>query len=178
MLVISGIHLKFQEVYSRPEKMHSPTEVETFCWDSFLERDKIIYYVSFQEGVVKKQIFGSSTKKKIHFPPPKKGYKTIPEEASPTLRPPVPPPPPEAPPVPPTPPSDLPALPEIPPLTPEASAPGGKGAGDSGLAAGLMKGNHPFPNLSHLIIFPHLCFFSKTIPVSDIHTSLYISQNF
>ena len=41
MLVISGIHLKFQEVYSRPEKMHSPTEVETFCWDSFLERGKI-----------------------------------------------------------------------------------------------------------------------------------------
>lgn len=134
-------------------------------------------YVSFQEGWLKTD-FWSIHKKKSIFLPQKKVTKPSQKHRIPPLRPPVPPPPPEAPPVPPTPPSDLPALPEIPPLTPEASAPGAKGGeGDSGLAAGLMKGNHPFPDLSHLIIFPHLCFFSKTIPVSDIHTSLYISQN-
>lgn len=146
MLVISGIHLKFQEVYSRPEKMHSPTEVETFCWDSFLERDKIIYYVcEFSGGVVKNRFLVHPQKKKIHFPPPKKGLeKPSQKHRIPPLRPPVPPPPPEAPPVPPTPPSDLPALPEIPPLTPEAGRTWWKGGGGFRFSSRPYEGKPPF----------------------------------
>lgn len=148
--------------------MNSPTEVETFCWDSFLERDKIYVDICEFSGWFLTD-FGSSTKKNPIFLPKKGLEKPSQKHRIPRLRPPVPPPPPEAPPVPPTPPSDLPALPEIPPLTPEVANLVEGEAGISGchsskddLIAGLMKGNHPFPDLSHLIIFPHLCFLSST----------------
>ena len=108
---------------------------------------------------------------------PKKGYKTIPEEASPTLRPPVPPPPPEAPPVPPTPPSDLPALPEIPPLTPEASAPGGKGGGGFRFSSRPYEGKPPFSRSFTPYYISSPLFFFQNHPCKWYpYISLYIPE--
>lgn len=134
-------------------------------------------YVSFQEGWLKTD-FWSIHKKKIHFPPPKKGYKTVPEASHPPV---------EA--------TGTSATTRSAPSATDTSQRFAGLAGDSATDTGgertwckgggggfrfssrPYEGKPPFSRSFTPYYISSPLFFSKTIPVSDIHTSLYISQN-